>query len=160
MDEYFKYVKSNNTYLIKKKYLKLKLNQKDIDIINQIGCQIGGQIGGSLNHKLFNKIMKSKDKNKAIKKEKEKLIKAMAKIVESKKVLNKEGYTSYQYFLLASQLTTLWEIEEDPNFNYDKVVNAGELYAKLYIQFLLKKYKKDINLVKSILKKELPKFGF
>jgi hypothetical protein len=57
MDEYFKYVKSNNTYLIKKKYLKLKLNQKDIDIINQIGGQIGGQISGSVNHKLFNKIM-------------------------------------------------------------------------------------------------------
>ena len=138
MDEYFKYVKSKNIYLIKKKFLKF--NQTDIKKDNQIG--------GSVNHKLFNKIIKSKDRNEAIKKEEEILIKKISKIISSKKELTKEGFMSYKAYLLVSQLTTLGQIKDDPDFNYDKVIIAGELWAKLYYNFLLKKYKNDITLTK------------
>jgi hypothetical protein len=82
MDEYFKYVKSKNIYLIKKKFLKF--NQTDIKKDNQIG--------GSVNHKLFNKIIKSKDRNEAIKKEEEILIKKISKIISGINISNKKWY--------------------------------------------------------------------
>ena len=121
MEEYLKYVKSNNTYLIKKKYLKLKINQT----------------GGSVNHKLYNKIIKSKNRNEAINKEKTKLIKEMTKLMDLNKNKTKEGFISFKFFLLSSQLTTLKQMEEESDFNYDKVINAGELWGKLYINYLL-----------------------
>ena len=50
-------------------------------------------------------------------------------------------FTAFKYFLIISQLTTLHQIEDD-SIKHNQVINAGELWAKLYIQFLIKKYGK------------------
>jgi hypothetical protein len=123
LKQHLKYVKSKDTYLIKKKYLKYTTQQT----------------GGSVNHKLFNKIAKSKNKKETIKKEEAKLMKKIKKMTEMEKHVTKEGFISFEFFLLVSQMTTLKDIEDDPNFKFENVVNAGELWGKLYINYLMKK---------------------
>ena len=96
----------------------------------------------SLNHVLYIKVTNSKNIKAAIKKEKVRLIKQIDKYLKKYKTkLNSEGFTSFKYFLIISQLTTLQQIEDD-SIKQSQVINAGELWAKLYIKFLIKKYGK------------------
>ena len=91
----------------------------------------------SLNQKLYIKVTKSKNIKAAIKKEKNILTKQKEKYLKKYKThLNSEGFTAFKYFLIISQLTTLYQIEEN-SIKLNHVVNAGELWAKLYIQFLI-----------------------
>jgi hypothetical protein len=108
----------------------------------------------SVNHKLFSKIIKSKDMNKAIEIEQKKLMKQFIKMSDDKKDSTKEGFFSFKFYLLLSQLTTLKQMKDDPNLTYESIPNAGELWAKLYIKFLSKKYNNDKSKIISILDRD------
>ena len=108
----------------------------------------------SVNHKLYNKIIKSKDMDKAIENEQKKLMKQFIKMGDDKKDLTKEGFFSFKFYLLLSQLTLLKQMKDNPNLTYENVPNAGEIWAKLYIKFLSKKYNNDKNKIISILDRD------
>jgi hypothetical protein len=99
----------------------------------------------SVNHKLYNKIKKSKDIDKTIEKEEKKILNKMKKLKEANNATTQEGFMSYKLYLLFSQYTTLDEIKKNPNLSYDNIVNAGKLWAIIYMNFLKKKYDKNLN---------------
>ena len=92
----------------------------------------------SVNHKLYIKITNSKDMHKTIEIEEKKLIK---KLKASNKILRKEGFSTFKFYLLFSQYTTLGELKKNPKLSYNKVVNTGALWFKHYFKFLTNKYK-------------------
>ena len=108
----------------------------------------------SVNHKLYNKIIKSKDMDKAIENEQKKLMKQFVKLSDDKKDLTKEGFFSFKFYLLLSQLTILKQMKSNPNLTYESIPNAGEVWAKLYIKFLSKKYNNDKSKIISILDRD------
>jgi hypothetical protein len=113
----------------------------------------------SENQKLYNKIKQSKDINKSIIKSTKKILLKSQKMIENNKQYTKEGFFTFKYYLLVSQITTLTQIKEDPNFKYEDLVNAGELWTKLYYNFLKNKYKNDKqinkNKILSIIERDL-----
>jgi hypothetical protein len=132
--DFNKYIKYKN------KYLELKFNQN------------GGTM--SVVHKLYNKYIKSKDKNKFIESKEKKLLKKIKKMVASKKNLTSEGFFSFKFYLIFSQYTTLKEIEKNPKFSEKDLINAGGLWAKLYIKYLSKKYNNDMTKIKPIIERD------
>lgn len=124
-----------------KRYLKLNLNQTGSSM--------------SVNHQLYNKIIKSKDWDKIIKILENKLLKKMKKMITAGKKLTAEGFYSFKFYLLFSQYTTLKQIEKNPDMKYDEIVNAGELWTKLYFNHLSKKYDNDIPKIKSIIERDI-----
>jgi len=124
-----------------KRYLILKLNQ------------IGSSI--SVNHQLYNKIIKSKDRNKIIKSLENKLLKKIKKMISAGENLTAEGFYSFKFYLLFSQYTTLKQIEKNPDMKYDEIINAGELWTKLYFNYLSKKYNNDISKIKLIIERDI-----
>ena len=109
----------------------------------------------SVNHKLYNKIINSKNINEAIENEEKKLYKKITNLSEENKKLTDEGFFSLKFYLLFSQLVTLNTFRRKPNLTADDIVNAGELWSKLYVNFLKNKYKNiTTKQIISIIKKD------
>ncbi len=116
------------------------------------------QNGGDMNYDLYQMIKNSKNREETIKTEINKLKKKIDKYEENNELkTTKEGFLTFDYFAVLSQFKLLNDMLKSKKkmISIKKVPIIGELWGKLYIMYLQKKYNNDKKKIEQIMKEAI-----